>query len=501
MRSRPRSPLVSAHYNHSFAQPGHFIAEWFLATSAKRPLRPRVRPRAKQPAAPLLQAPAKQPVGPLLVIAVVAAALGIRFFRFISQYSVNVLFYDQWDFFGSFFRGKPTFAELFFWQHGPHREGVGLVADWFLYPATHWNVRAESFLIGACIFIAMILALWIKRKLFGAFGYSDVAIPLIFLTLAQYETLIGTPNAAYAGFPLLLIMLYSLALLVPRAPLRYGLVLLANFLLIYTGFGLFMGAVTLGYFALECYRSLRRISPVRPLLPIGGLLLAAASLGSFFLNYTFSPAVDCFTPPGRDVLPYGRFMALMFANFFGLKMSVEDLTLLGAATLLLAVGVMALQAINLLRGGGSGNTPVIIAALLGYTLLFSANTAVGRLCLGLPLAAQVSRYATLLIPGYLAFYFFLQSIRFALPRAAGSLLLIALFYADIGSAPQDHWSSIRWYANGKRAWVACYKQTGDIAHCDQATHFPIYPHPANTGLAAKLEYLKQHHLNLFADDN
>jgi len=431
----------------------------------------------------------------------VAAALGIRFFLFISQYSVNVLFYDQWDFLGSFFRGKPTLAELFFWQHGPHREGVGLIADWLLYPATNWNVRAESFLIGACIFIAMILALWIKRKLFGAFGYWDVAIPLIFLSLSQYETLIGTPNAGYAGFPLLLMMLYLLALLVPLAPLRYGLVLLANFLLIYTGFGLFMGAVTLGIVAIECYRSLRRISPVRPLLPIGGLLLAAASLGSFFLNYTFAPAVDCFAPPGRDVLPYGRFMALMFANFFGLKLPLEDLTMLGAAVLLAAVGVIALQVINLLRRGGSANTPLVIAALLGYALLFSANTAVGRLCLGLPAAAQVSRYATLLIPGYLALYFFLQSIRFALPRIAGSLLLIALFYADIGNAPEDHWPGIRWYANGKRAWAECYKQTGDIAHCDQATHFLIYPRPASTGLATKLDYLKQRHLNLFADDN
>ena len=444
---------------------------------------------------------AKQPVGPLLVIVVVAATLGIRFFLFISQYSVDVLFYDQWDFLSSFFRGKPTLAELFLRQHGPHREGLGLVADWFLYSATQWNVRAESFLIGGCIFVAMILTLWIKRKLFGAFGYSDVAIPLIFLSLSQYETLIGTPNAAYAGLPLLLIMLYSLALLLPLAPLRYGLVLLANFLLIYTGFGLFMGAVTLGFFALECYRSLRRISPVRLLLPIGGLLLAAASLGSFFLHYTFTPAVDCFTPPGRDVFPYGRFMALMFANFFGIKMPLVDLTTLGVAVLLLAVGVMALQAGSLLRRDGSGHTPVIIAALLGYSLLYSANTAVGRLCLGLPVAAQASRYATLLIPGYLALYFFLQSIRFALPRIAGSVLFLALFFADIAKAPEDRWPEIRWFADGKRAWAACYKQTGDIAHCDQATHFLIYPHPASTALAAKLEYLKQRHLSLFADDN
>jgi hypothetical protein len=468
----------------------------------KKPVGRRPQSRPKEPAAPPPPPqPAKQAIGPLLAIAVVASALGIRFFLFISRYSVNVLFFDQWDFLDSFFLGRPGFAQLFFRQHGPHREGVGLVADWFLYSATRWNVRAESFLIGACIFIAMVLALWIKKKLFGTLEYPDVAIPLIFLSMAQYETLIGTPNAAYAGFPLLFIMLYCLALLLQNTPLRYGLVLLANFLLIYTGFGLFMGAVTLGFFALECYRSLRRISPVRLSLPLAGLALAAAMLGSFFLNYVFAPAVACYTPPGRDLLPYGRFMALMFANFFGTNVPLEYLTLLGEAMLLLATLVMVLQAVRLLRRGGSGNTPLIIAALLGYTLLYSANTAVGRLCLGLPAAAQASRYATLLIPAYLALYFFLQSIRPGLPRIAGSVLFLALFFADIRYAPQDHLPGVQWFANGKRAWAQCYKQSGDIAHCDQSTHFLIYPVPANTGLAGKLEYLRQHHLNLFADDS
>lgn len=110
--------------------------------------------------------------------------LGYRFFHFIWQYSVNVLFFDPWDILADRFQGSPTLTQLFLRQQGPPREGVGLAADKSLYALTHWNVRAESFLIGSCIFIAMLLALVLKRNLFGRFAFSDVSIPMMFLTLA-----------------------------------------------------------------------------------------------------------------------------------------------------------------------------------------------------------------------------------------------------------------------------------------------------------------------------
>src|SRR5262245_24984196 len=128
-------------------------------------------------------------LSPEVIVGAVTLALGLKFFLFIWRYSVNILFYDQWDFLGSFFGHDPGFAELFFLQHGPHREGAGLIADKFLYPLTAWSVRAETFLIGGCIFAATLLALMLKKRLFGRFGYSDILIPAIFLTIAQYETL------------------------------------------------------------------------------------------------------------------------------------------------------------------------------------------------------------------------------------------------------------------------------------------------------------------------
>jgi hypothetical protein len=420
--------------------------------------------------------------------------LGVRFFAFISKYAVNVLYFDQWDLLTPLFRGSPTLKGLFLTQLGPPRAGVGLIATWLLYSATRWNTRAEQFLIGGCIFTAMLLALAIKRKLFGAFTYSDVAIPLIFLTLIQFETLVGTPDPAHSAVPLLLIMLYLAALLVRRAWLRYSLVLLANFLLIYTGFGVFMGLVTLALFALECYRSARGLDSTRLALPLAGLLVAGASLGSFFVNYVFLPAVDCFGSLGYVPWPYAEFMGLMFVKFVGSGIPQHFFMALGPAALIVLVTACAAAMARLARSKDPSRGALAIATLLGFSFLFSLNTAIGRACQG-PVFALTSRYATLLIPGYLGLYFWFLSIPFARLRRAAITLLMVLLLPGIFRTPPEAQTS----ADGKRAWAACYLRAGNVADCDRETHFSIYPSPELTGLGAKLEYLRQNRLGFFAD--
>jgi hypothetical protein len=71
----------------------------------------------------------------------------------------------------------------------------------------------------------MLLALQLKCQLYGPLWYSDAAIPLIFLTLGQYEAVIGTPNPGYSARPLLMMMQYCLALLGRSRLRRYCLVL------------------------------------------------------------------------------------------------------------------------------------------------------------------------------------------------------------------------------------------------------------------------------------
>lgn len=431
---------------------------------------------------------------PNAVVVAFSLILGFRFFRFIAHYSVNVLYWDQWDFLASFFTRKPGLTELFFWQHGPHRQGLGLVADKFLYPLTDWNVRAETFMIGECIFVAMAVALRIKTLLFGPLQYSDVLIPAIFLTLVQHETFDGAPDPGYSSFPILLLMFYGLALQLGNYKLKYGLVLLFNILLIYTGMGVFAGLITIGFFAAQCHLSIRRIIGTPITASLTGLVIACASLASFFIHFEFIGATDCPKPP--MIWEYPWFVAILFSSFGGVRSPLVLVTALGIAVLLLAAWISFV----VVRRAGNPDTKsrqvaLTIMVMLGFSLAFSVFASPGRVCAGLPDAAQTSRYATLLIPAFLGIYFYLLTVR------GNVLRRIALVWFALFLTP-GHVHIARMadrFADGKRAWTDCYRRTESIRYCDSTTHFKIYPEPEATHLKEKLNFLKEHKLNLFAD--
>jgi hypothetical protein len=130
-------------------------------------------------------------------------------------------------------------------------------------------------------------------------------------------------------------------------------------------------------------------------------------------------------------------------------------------------------------------------------LLFAANNAVGRQCLG-PGQAFSSRYSTLLIPAFLGIYFFLLSKSwFGIRNLVLALWVLLLLPSSLVIPVAE----INWYFDGKSQWADCYIRTGNIRFCDERTHFVIYPSSAAaaTHLQEKLDYLKQNHLNLFAD--
>jgi len=432
---------------------------------------------------------------PALAVFVTVAVLGVRFFLFIRKYSVNIFFLDQWDYLRLFFNRQANIANLFSLEHAPHREGVGLLPDLLLYPLSHWNSRVDSFVIGGAIFAAMLIALRLKCRLYGPLSYSDVAIPLIFLAVNQFETLVITPNPSHSGFPLLLIVCYCMALVAQNWLLRYALILSLDFLLIYTGFGIFMGVITIGLFLLECYWSWRRFTSVPLIRPFTGLLLAIVSLASFFFHYVFQPAASCFQLPHNNWLNYPQFMSLMFSGFVvprPLTVSTE-MIVLGTAILFLMLLIFIWHSLHLIKFP-IRETHLVGAVLLAFSLLFAANTSIGRQCLGLGQALS-SRYSTLLIPAFLSLYFYFLSVPWHGPRKLVLASFVVLLVPVVARTPIEEAGG---FSNAKRRWIDCYVRTGDIRYCDESTGFKIYPAPEQTQLQQKLDYLKAHHLNLFA---
>jgi hypothetical protein len=435
---------------------------------------------------------------PYLFVLLVYAAFGMRLFFIISRYAVNVFYWDQWDFNEATLFQQHTLWQIFRWQHGPHRQGLGAVLEKWLEPLIRWNTRYESFGIGAIIVIAAVLALYLKKRIFGRIRYEDVIIPLLFLTPVQYEGLLDTPNPAHGPLPLLLMVLYCLSWTVDTQFGRYCWVLITNFLVIYTGFGVFTGFLTPVLIAADWYRHDGTLRPRDHALSAIALLAAVLSVGSFFIGYKLNAAASCFSLRPQNPLRYVEFIALMLANFLGIKKSFPVAELVGGGILLAVLIGLVQASTGLLYPGNTGRRQKIITvALLAYCLLFCISTAFGRLCIGLE-AAQGSRYTTYLILGYFGLYLSARSVQRYWRRTA---LLSAVLVLALLSALRLHKSEMRSHADEKREWVSCYLAQHSIPECDSMTNFKIYPWPKATHLQQKLDFLEHRHLNLYAESN
>lgn len=195
-------------------------------------------------------------------------------------------------------------------------------------PLFHWNSRTESFVVGGVIFVAGLCALYLKRRLYGEFSGFEVLIPAAIFIPAQYESLFVTANFAQGPFPLLLMMMYCRGWTCENSAVKYALVLITNFFMIYTGFGLLLGVLTPFLLVIE-YRASNAEERPRPrlLCLLGIVLISILSLGSFFLGYKFDPALDCFSPYTASPKYYVAYIAFMWANLFAVRGAMDGKSL------------------------------------------------------------------------------------------------------------------------------------------------------------------------------
>jgi hypothetical protein len=196
-----------------------------------------------------------------------------------------------------------------------------------------------------------------------------------------------------------------------------------------------------------------------------------------------------------------QFSALVLAKFFGLEAS-DNLTLSTVIGLLVLISLVAIFIVNGIRvirkGLYEDKGSLLILILTGYTLLYSANIALGRVCLGLA-AAQASRYMTLLIPGFLGIWLYLTSRKNS-KWAIGSILVFGILMTNTFTPfTVNDQSIIRdFYYNGKSSWKACYLEIEDIEACNTRTGFRIYPVTA-PGIKEWLDFFKANGFNLYLD--
>jgi hypothetical protein len=435
---------------------------------------------------------------PPLLVGAVFSVLGFRLFRLIDECAVNVFFWDPWDFNSVTLFERGNLWQMFDWQHGPHRQGVGALVQVAVEPLYGWSSRGEAFTAGAIVAAAALGALALEKRLLGRLSYAAAIIPISFLTPAQYESLVVTTNFSHGPLPLLLLVVYCLAWTVRRAALRYSLVVVVSFLTTYTGFGFFVGPLTPLLLGVDHWTTAReaRIGTGPWVVALG---LSLVSLASFFYGYKWQPAADCVANPAEPLLGYGAFAALMLAHAAGAREAGIGAQLTGTA-LLAVVFVSLLWSARRLVAADDGDKRrfLVTAALASYALLFCFGTAYGRLCLGVGTALS-SRYTNYVTLGVLGLY--LSALFVDRRRTRAVLLLLLAGVAAAGSLPTQGADLARiggTYAL-KSSWRSCYRAFHDVERCDRQTGAGVYPRPDATHLKAKLDYLERTGLNLFYD--
>ncbi len=414
-------------------------------------------------------------------IAVATLACVVRLLLFVDEYAVDLLFSDQWTLWNALFQNADLWT-VWRWQHGPQRQGVGGLVTVATAHLSDWNLRAEAFVCAAIVLIACGGALALVRIVRGRWVLTDIIVPLIFLTLWQYELLVVTTNPAHGPLPLLLVVLFALALQIKGQRVRLATLVSVTFLATQTGFAWFLGLIASVMFAASLWDAVQRRSGI--LWHAGAFAGAVASLALFFFGLKFDPAVACFQFPDPQPARYMISAGVLF--------STGAQPLAGLFIACAYVALAARSAWQTIARRKSNGADAAVFALLSFSLLFSFNAVIGRTCLG-PSALSSPRYVPYLIPALFGAYLALTST-FSCPwlrRGALAAVCLLCVVKEVHFRPH----SAAFFARHKRTFQNCYVNTGDAEECGRLV--PLWVDPVATHMAAKLRYLRERHLSFF----
>ena len=430
------------------------------------------------------------------LITAVFLFLAVRLAYFVNRYTVNIIFWDQWDFLQGLFDGADAWT-LFRWQHGPQRQGLGNLISAVLYPATSWNGRTDAVVSAVAMGLAALSALWLVKRVCGTLRPWDVVVPFLFLTTANAESYVVAPNSAHGPIPALLLIAYALALTVQSHSKRCVLLVVLNFFAVNTGFTLLLGGITpvlLLLFACAPGLSTRDRAAYA-----AGIVASLSTLALFFHGFLPQSATDCFQFPHPRVWEYLPYTGFVLARPFGLEAGETAGQLLIGTGVAFAMATFATYAVfRVLRVRGDSTLWLVTSTLVGFALLFASASAVGRICLGF-YSANASRYIPYILPGMLAMYLV---IRRAAPTSPVAAALLPVFLVACITKEGDKQSAneATTYLKYKQRWRDCYVAMHDISACDAVAGHAVYPTPQATNLQQKLDWLEERGFNLFSGE-
>lgn len=309
---------------------------------------------------------------------------------------------------------------------------------------------------------------------------------------AQFGLFAATPNISHGSMPFVLLILYALAWL-GKSKFKYPLICLLNFLMIYTGFGFFIGPITILLFLFDFFHS-----PKKERISLGiALIFSLLSLAVFFVDYNFHhPEELAEEVSNSSVFSYLAFILVCLANYWSLIITNVWDYLFGAMNLIL-IAFLLFQSMKSLRKDPMNQSQRVIFILSAFTLLFLIGLALGRAPYGIG-GAKASRYVIYFSPAYIALYLYIDKIRFG-TYFWKFIFATAVLYPTFNTS--QYYRKMESLKTNKMNWVEAYKETEDIEKANLKSNSKIFPKPDKIGLKNRLEYLKTHQLNLYKTES
>ncbi len=402
------------------------------------------------------------------LLLIVMGLLILHWYWLIEGYGVNMLFLDQWNILYPIIKQEGLWA-AFSQLNGPHRQGLGGIIQYVIYPLSGWNTQWEAYVAVFFLALTTLIAVRIKQRLTGTLTLADLCIPFLFLSLQLYESILVAPNLSHGVLPLFLFFLsaYVMCCVADRwqGPVLAFLVLLTT----YTGFAFFSTVLMIPFLFIKFWRSIDK-GLQRTFFFSGVFALFFG--GSFFYNYTLQPAVLCFKFPHDRPWEYLTYSFHVFNNALGLYELPTSIQIifhqwLTPIPFILLTGLWLGTLYRLVHKKMSSTADNILFYLISISLLFYALTAVGRVCLG-PESARAPRYLMYAIPTFFAIYLILTKW---LPSSRWkSLLMTILFLLLVSKEVRLHQylpSRLQEYKMTKLTWKECYLQHKSIQKCNK----------------------------------
>jgi len=421
----------------------------------------------------------------------------IRFFTFILNFTPNIIFWDEWELV-DLLNKNTDLVSLFFTQHNEHRIGTGLLLFKFLVTFSNWNIIFETFTSGVLIALSSLIALLIKRKLFGKFDYWDVLIPIIFLNLYQWENLVTGFQILFI-LPLFFFFLSLYLFTLPNSLLRNFSLLIISFLSAYSHFHGLIVSLIISLFFFYNFITLKAQRNSFLAYFVTSFLLPS----TYFLNYQREPNFRVKEVNLNFLIGIVKYVFLeitrltgflpkkVFSSFF--DFFYNFLIIITAPIISIGFFVFSLFMFNKERNLKF----MIILFLFIFSLLFATITAYGRIQLGVE-GGYTPRYSTFIIPIYLGIFFSLKTLQNRQIQTFLSIVLIGLFLTVHFLGDYQNYTHVQERKKGLSSWSKCYLKTEDIQTCNKETQALVYPGENPPSLKTRLELLKERKLNIFS---